>query len=94
MCNQYVPPESYDEFRRVYGYEVENLTGNEPWFDEAFPDRTLPIVRKGGAGLQLVKARWGMPSPPQYVKGADRGAAARPEYVRTRFRGDQYPQWG
>ena len=87
MCNQYVPPESYDEYRQIYDYEAENLTGNEPWFDEAFPDRTAPIVRKAGAGLHLVKARWGMPSPPKYLSKSGRDAGV------TNIRNAGSPHW-
>lgn len=33
-----------------------------------YPDRIAPIIRHDGEGLELVKTRWGMPSPPSVLK--------------------------
>jgi putative SOS response-associated peptidase YedK len=31
-----------------------------------YPDYGAPIIRNGPEGRELVMARWGMPTPPQY----------------------------
>ncbi|MGI4796980.1 MAG: hypothetical protein ACRYG8_23600 [Janthinobacterium lividum] len=38
-------------------------TGNLPSMPGVFPDYRAPIVRNGPDGRELMKARWGMPSP-------------------------------
>ena len=35
-----------------------------------YPDQLAPIIRNGDDGPELVKARWGMPSPPSVLKTA------------------------
>jgi putative SOS response-associated peptidase YedK len=35
-----------------------------------YPDQMAPIIRHSGDGLELVRARWGMPSPPSVLKTA------------------------
>ena len=35
-----------------------------------YPDQLAPIIRNGDNGPELVKARWGMPSPPSVLKTA------------------------
>ena len=51
-----------------------------------FPDMLAPIVRTGSDGQrELVMARWGMPSPPQFVTGIDRGV--------TNIRNVASPHW-
>jgi putative SOS response-associated peptidase YedK len=49
--------------------------GNLPPSLDIYPDYAAPIVRNGADGArELVNARWGMPTPPQYLKGAaDKG---------------------
>jgi putative SOS response-associated peptidase YedK len=45
--------------------------GNLPPSLDIYPDFAAPIVRNGEGGVrELVNARWGMPTPPQYLKGA------------------------
>jgi putative SOS response-associated peptidase YedK len=42
-------------------------TGDLPLFPGIFPDQMAPIVRNGADGeRELIMARWGMPSPPQF----------------------------
>uniref|UniRef100_UPI003ADF865D SOS response-associated peptidase n=1 Tax=Paracoccus sp. T5 TaxID=3402161 RepID=UPI003ADF865D len=45
------------------GDRVGNLEGGR-----IFPDQLAPVIRHGDEGLELVKARWGMPSPPAFLK--------------------------
>jgi putative SOS response-associated peptidase YedK len=51
--------------------------GNLPASLDIYPDYAAPIVRNGAGGARaLVNARWGMPTPPQYLKGpVDSGVA-------------------
>lgn len=35
-----------------------------------YPDQLAPIIRNDDDGPELVKARWGMPSPPSFLKTA------------------------
>jgi putative SOS response-associated peptidase YedK len=62
-------------------------SGNlEPALD-VFPDYPAPVVRNGEDGArELVRLRWGMPTPPERVKGnADRGT--------TNIRNPSYAHW-
>ena len=45
---------------------MHDRTGNMPPLPGIFPDYAAPIVRNGPEGRELVMARWGMPTPPQY----------------------------
>lgn len=68
MCNLYnisIGPQAILEFTRA----VVNHGGNlEP--GKIYPDYEAPIVRNGGDGKrELVKARWGMPTPPKFLAG-------------------------
>ena len=61
-------------------------TGNLPPMPAIFPDMMAPIVRKASDGeRELVMLRWGLPSPPMYVKGIDRGV--------TNVRNVSSPHW-
>lgn len=46
-----------------------DLTGNLPPLPGIFPDYRAPIVRNTAEGRELTLARWGMPTPPQFVAG-------------------------
>jgi hypothetical protein len=50
--------------------------GNLPPLPGIFPDYMAPPIRRGKDGeRELVVARWGMPTPPQFLGGPiDRGA--------------------
>lgn len=49
---------------------IEDVTGNLPPMPGIYPDYPAPILRHGAAGgLQLAKARWGMPSPAAVLVG-------------------------
>src|SRR5215472_16932833 len=53
---------------------MRDTTGNLPPMPGIFPDMMAPVVRAGTDGeRELVMARWGMPSPPKFVTGIDRG---------------------
>src|SRR5476651_2462246 len=74
MCNLYSMTRAQDAMRKLFGVKNDR-TGNLPSLPGIFPDQPAPIVRVGGDGeRELVTARWGMPTPPQFRKGPiDRG---------------------
>ncbi|MFC3182379.1 SOS response-associated peptidase [Cypionkella sinensis] len=68
MCNLYNHTMAVDAMRQLFA-GLENKTGNlEP--GDIYPDRLAPIIRHRSDGLELVRARWGMPSPPSVLKTA------------------------
>lgn len=85
MCNLYnltTSRQAIIDFVRAY----RDLSGfNEPSRD-VYPNYAAPVVRVGEDGQrEVVPLQWGMPSPPQYVKGADRGV--------TNIRNVGSPHW-
>jgi putative SOS response-associated peptidase YedK len=68
MCNLYSILRSQDAIRVWAGVMVDKM-GNLPPMPGVFPDYAAPIVRNGADGRELVMARWGMPTPPQYLAG-------------------------
>lgn len=85
MCNLYTQTTAQEAMRRLF--EAEDRLGNLPPLIEVYPDYSTPIVRAAGAGRELVRARWGMPTPPQYLLGkrVDRGV--------TNVRNVASPHW-
>lgn len=72
MCNLYTQTRAQEAMRRLFDAPVDRL-GNLAAGD-IYPDRSAPIVINGPMGRVLVSGRWGMPTPPQFIKGkADRG---------------------
>lgn len=68
VCNLYNQTMAVDAMRQLFA-GLDNYTGNlEP--GAVYPDRLAPIIRHKPDGLQLVNARWGMPSPPSVLKTA------------------------
>jgi putative SOS response-associated peptidase YedK len=66
VCNLYNQTMAVDAMRQLFA-GLENGTGNlEP--GSIYPDRLAPIIRHRPDGLELVRARWGMPSPPSVLK--------------------------
>ncbi len=86
MCNLYrltAGPQAIREFTRTVLDEVGNL---EP--GKIYPDYSAPIVRNGdGNKRELVRARWGMPTPPKFLEGkkVDKGV--------TNVRNAYSPHW-
>lgn len=86
MCNLYnltSGPQAIREFTRAVLDEVGNL---EP--GKINPDYSAPIVRNGdGSKRKLVRARWGMPTPPKFLEGkkVDKGV--------TNVRNASSPHW-
>jgi putative SOS response-associated peptidase YedK len=74
MCNLYAMTSNQKAIREI-AKVLDDLTGNLQPLPEIYPNTMAPIVRSGGNGRELVMARWGMPTPPGYLKGhrVDRG---------------------
>lgn len=70
MCNTYSQLMAQEAMRQLFAdLRWSDRAGNlQP--GDIYPDRMAPIVRHDGEGLELVKARWGMPSPPSVLKTA------------------------
>lgn len=63
MCNLYTMTATVDEMRRVFG-PFSGDTANLPPFDEIYPGRQAPVLRReGGSGLKLEMMSWGFPGP-------------------------------
>ncbi|MCP1196083.1 SOS response-associated peptidase [Acetobacter senegalensis] len=74
MCNLYSMTSNLQAIREI-AKVLEDRTGNLQSLPEIYPNTMAPIVRNGEGGRELVMARWGMPTPPGYLKGhkVDRG---------------------
>ncbi len=79
---------SVDEMRRLFAdLAPVDLLGNLPALPEVYPDYPAPILRNGLNGPELAMARWGLPTPPQFLVGkkTDRGV--------TNVRNTASPHW-
>lgn len=65
MCNLYSMTKNVDAIRRLFG-ALNHSVGNLASMPAIFPDNEAPVVRYNDAERELVKMRWGMPSPPQF----------------------------
>lgn len=87
MCNLYSQRRGQAEI--LAATRAMDRIGNMPPLPGIFPDMSAPIVRQAadGSGLELVNARWGMPSPAFALQGkkADRGI--------TNVRNTASPHW-
>lgn len=85
MCNLYnvtTSQQAIIEWSRAMRDGVGNL---KPALD-IYPNYPAPVVRNAPDGVrELARLQWGMPSPPAYVKGADRGV--------TNIRNAGSPHW-
>ncbi|MCB4767967.1 SOS response-associated peptidase [Ancylobacter sp. Lp-2] len=65
MCNLYSLKTNAQAIADLVG-TLDNFAGNLPQQPAIFPDQPAPVVRvAAGGGRELVRARWGMPPPPQ-----------------------------
>ncbi len=63
MCNLYTMTATVDEIRRTFG-SFEGDRANLPRFDELYPGRPAPVLRRAlGGGLKLETMTWGFPGP-------------------------------
>ncbi len=85
MCNLYNHTTAVEAMRQIFK-NLDNQAGNvEP--GDIYPDRSAPIVTLNGNAHILRRARWGLPSPPQFHSktGIDRGV--------TNVRNTSSPHW-
>ena len=65
MCNLYTMTASVAEIRNLFGL-FDGDTANLPSFDEIYPGKPAPVLRRGeGGGLKLETMTWGFPGPAQ-----------------------------
>ena len=63
MCNLYSMTSNVEALRRLFG-RFEGDTANLPPFDEIYPGKTAPVLRRAEhGGLALEMMRWGFPGP-------------------------------
>ena len=63
MCNLYSMTATVEELRRIFG-PFDGDRGNVPPFDEIYPGKPAPVLRrKEGGGLALEMMSWGFPGP-------------------------------
>lgn len=73
MCNLYSYTRNVDAVRQLARAMVDRTGFNEQSRD-VYPNYLAPVVRVWDDGVrEIAPLQWGMPSPPQYAKGADRG---------------------
>lgn len=86
MCNLYSQTRGQQAIREFTRAMVDH-TGNLPPMPEIFPDYAAPIVRNALDGRELALARWGMPTPPQFLgnRKTDIGV--------TNIRNTKSPHW-
>ena len=88
VCNLYTMTRAQDAMRQLFAdQDVSDRLGNLAPMPGIYPDYAAPIVRNAGDGLEMVMARWGLPTPPQFLMGknADRGV--------TNVRNTASPHW-
>ena len=74
------------QFSRYLSELIDHFQSNEETFD-VYPNRFGPIVRNTHTGQDLVRARWGMPSPPSVLEGRVY------DYGVTNIRNTSSPHW-
>jgi putative SOS response-associated peptidase YedK len=88
MCNLYSQTTAQEAMRQLFApLDVVDHLGNLAPMPEIYPDYRAPILRNGAEGVEMVMARWGMPTPPQFLAGkkTDRGV--------TNIRNTKSPHW-
>jgi putative SOS response-associated peptidase YedK len=92
MCNLYNMTSNQKAILDLARALVDK-TGNMPSLPGIYPDYPAPIVRQGADGVrELVMARWGMPTPPQFLKTAT-GKPKKTDPGVTNIRNVKSPHW-
>lgn len=86
MCNLYNATTTFEAMRQLF-LPIHDLTNRLTPQMDIYPDNHAPIGRKNADGeRELALARWGMPTPPMYLKGeVDNGV--------TNIRNPKSPHW-
>ncbi len=86
MCNLYNATTTHEAMRQLF-LPINDLTNRLTPQMDVFPDYPAPIGRKDANGdRELAIARWGMPTPPQFLKGDV-------DYGVTNIRNVKSPHW-
>ncbi|ATU94091.1 DUF159 family protein (plasmid) [Phyllobacterium zundukense] len=86
MCNLYNATTTFEAMRQLF-LPINDLTNRLTPQMDVFPDYPAPIGRKDANGdRELAIARWGMPTPPQYLKG-------QVDYGVTNIRNPKSAHW-
>ncbi|WOC14964.1 SOS response-associated peptidase [Pseudochrobactrum sp. MP213Fo] len=73
MCNLYKIEATSNQLKTAVGSYID-LTNGASFDENIYPDYSAPIIRNNLDGPELALSRWGMPTPPIYIKGqADKG---------------------
>ena len=66
MCNHYEMMKRLEAMQALFhGLSVQGT--NLAPLPDVFPDYPAPILRRGADGCALAMARWGLPTPAQYL---------------------------
>ncbi len=88
VCNLYSLTRAQDAMRQMFAaVDYDDRLGNLAPLPEIYPDYSAPILRNSANGREMVMARWGLPTPPQFLLGkkTDRGV--------TNVRNTASPHW-
>ena len=85
MCNLYSELKAQEAMRRLFA--AHDRLGNMPPLPGIYPDYSAPIVRNGPDGVEMIMARWGMPTPPSLLEGKNRDPGV------TNIRNTNSPHW-
>ncbi|MGB3624572.1 MAG: SOS response-associated peptidase [Henriciella sp.] len=87
MCNLYSLTKSQDAMRQLFP-GIRDRTGNQPPLPGIFPDQEAPVIRNTEDGArELVRMRWGMPSPAFALKNRKTDGGV------TNIRNTRSPHW-
>jgi putative SOS response-associated peptidase YedK len=85
MCDLYSETKGQDAIRRL-ARVMRDRIGHLPPHPAIFPDMMAPVLRNAPDGVrELIFLRWGMPAPPAFPSGTDRGV--------TNIRDLDTPHW-
>jgi putative SOS response-associated peptidase YedK len=86
MCNLYNATTTFEAMRQLF-LPINDLTNRLMPQMDVYPDYPAPIGRKDDKGdRELAITRWGMPTPPQFLKG-------EVDYGVTNIRNVKSPHW-
>jgi putative SOS response-associated peptidase YedK len=86
MCNLFGITTGFQAMRDLFK-GIGNRTNRTEFDDNIYPDYPAPIARKDADGeMELAMLRWGMPTPPAFLKG-------EVDYGVTNIRNVKSPHW-
>lgn len=86
MCNLYKISTGFDAVRKLFD-GIGNRTNITDFNLDIYPDYPAPVARKDeSGGLEVSMLRWGMPTPPAFIKG-------EVDYGVTNIRNVKSPHW-